>query len=177
MSLFTIRPGIEMDVSIENSDELYALPEEANIHALCAAIAADYVKFIKKNVLQNLVIPENYTIRDLQVLMGIFKSNISVTSANIVRDSGLDPATVARSVKALKKHGYVETQPSPKDSRSLLLTLTPKGRDLAKDYINASRAAFEHKGLGSTNMFSSEMGVISQLLRDFRNHSRKLRLD
>ena len=177
MSLFKIRPGIEMDVSIESTAELNSLPEEANIHALCAAIAADYVKFIKNNVLGNLAIPEKYTIRDLQVLMGIFKSTGFVTSANIVKDSGLDPATVARSVKVLKQYGYVEAQSSPKDSRSRLLALTPKGQTLAKDYIRASQAAFNQKGLSSSNLFSSEMGVISQLLKDFRNHSRKLRSD
>ncbi len=174
MSLFTIRPGIESGSPADTIQNLESLPEEANIHALCAAIAADYVKFVKKHVLEDLDMPQKYTIRDLQVLISIFESDTVLTSAHIVKISGLDPATVARSVKTLKDHGHIITESSLEDSRSRLLKITLDGRALAKEYVKASRSAFNKNGLSSTNQ-ADEIGTVFQLLKDFRNQSRKLR--
>ena len=66
MSLFSIRPGIEA-ADIENS-EVSGLPLEAHFHAVCAAVAADYVKLIKDGVLPAIGADKDFSVRDMQVL-------------------------------------------------------------------------------------------------------------
>lgn len=169
MSLFKIKPGIEVKSTGLTQTEKSRLPEEAEIHVFCAAIAADYVKFIKAHVLARLDIPPKYTIRDLQVMTDIYDSDHLLTSADIVKNSNLDPATVARSVKTLKEFGHLETFRNQEDSRSRFLSPTPKGQALAEDYIANCTDVFSQEGLSRQSQGASEIAALLDILKSYHS--------
>lgn len=147
MSLFDIRPGIEESGLEDDKNE--NLPKEANLQGLCAALATDYARLIKERVLTRIDNPVPYKIRDFQVLMAIYNAKEVLTASHIYKSTGLDPATVTRSVKLLTLHGHLMAEENEADTRSRFLLKTDKGEQLAKAYRQACRDIFIPKTEGS----------------------------
>ncbi len=169
MSLFSIRPGIEA-ADIENY-EASGLPLEAHFHAVCAAVAADYVKLIKDSVLPAIGADKDFSVRDMQVLSYVNESATPITAADIVKISGLDPATVTRSVRSLSNKDYLTTLPNEKDSRSRILVLTKTGEDLAEKYAQECREIF----LTGNTLPAGEAQLMARVLEALRKRASRLK--
>lgn len=166
MSLFNIKPSVE---SVETPLEAgkRELPVEAQLHILCSQVATDYVRYVKDNVMPQLDIPKDYTIRDIQILTTIYENSGNVTSAMVARENGLDPSTLTRSVKSLKRDGFVETISKPGNKRQFL-TVTDKGETLGLDIRESTEEAFSRKYFysgDSAYMTEKEMIVVKDILR------------
>ncbi len=140
MSLFDIRPGIVE--SHEDDFRIEIMPEEAKLHGLFSALSTDYARLIKERILVKINCPKNYKIRDFQVLSAIYSSSKTMTASDVYRGTGLDPATVTRSVKLLKDNGHLDVEENEADTRSRFLVKTQKGEDLANSYGEACADVF-----------------------------------
>jgi len=156
--------------------QLNASLAEANLHALMSALASDYVKLLKKSVLPDLGLPKKYTIRDMQILSALFESGKPLTSTDIFKRTGLDPATVTRSTKILIADGYLESSENREDSRSRYLHLTNSGESLADKYHSGCEKLFESKDLSIAAPTLDEFQSIEKMLKSLRNRVRILNL-
>ncbi len=156
--------------------QLNASLAESNLHALMSTVASGYVKLLKRAVLPELDVPDRYTIRDLQVLGALHESPKPLTSTDIFRRTGLDPATVTRSTKLLVKDGYINSHENQADSRSRFLTLTEKGLDLARDYNAKCEELFASKDLAIDGPSLDEIQSIERTLKTLQNRVRILKL-
>lgn len=52
------------------------------------------------------------------------------SQADLAKGLGLDPSTVARTVRSLEQQGLLARTPSPSDRRARVVSLTKAGRDL-----------------------------------------------
>lgn len=163
MSLFEIRPGVEGPSSPKS-----VMPEEAVLHAYFSTLSSEYIKLIKDFALDKLDMPEKYSIRDVQVIMVAYEAQGPVTSSQVFKSTGLDPATVTRSVKKLVSDGYFNIRNNEQDSRSRFLDLTKKGHTLATTYKEACVELFKGQSL-------SIPGPTEREFRDLRDQLKKLR--
>lgn len=156
--------------------KLTASLAESNLHGLLSSVGSDYVKLLKKAVLPELDLPKSYTIRDLQVLGTLHESGKPLTSTDIFKRTGLDPATVTRSTKLLVKDGYFEQKENEADSRSRFLALTAKGLDLAHSYNKKCQFLFESQDLSISGPSLEEIQALERTLKSLQNRVRILRL-
>lgn len=172
MSLFDVRPGISND----QFPRLTASLAEAGIHGLLAAVASDYVKLLKKTVLQDMGLPKSYTVRDMQIISTLHASAKPLTSTDVFKRTNLDPATVTRSTKQLIADSYLGTEENETDSRSRYLFLTDTGRELARSYNEKCRTLFESKDLSITAPSLQELEDLEKNLKSLQNRIRILSL-
>lgn len=76
------------------------------------------------------------------ILMNLFKHK-ELTMTEISNKIHRDRSTVTTLVNKLMKLGYVISKKNPEDSRSSLVYLTQKGKELEKDIIRISELLFE----------------------------------
>ncbi|MCY6483035.1 MarR family transcriptional regulator [Clostridium aestuarii] len=76
------------------------------------------------------------------ILVTLFKYK-ELTMTKIANQIHRDRSTVTTLVNKLMKLGYVETKKNPEDSRSSLVYLTQKGKELESDFIRISNMIFE----------------------------------
>jgi len=138
MSLFNARPGIDDD----DFPQLTASLAEANIHALLSSVASSYVRLLKKTVMPVMELPKEFGVRDMQILATLYESARPLTSTDIFKRTGLDPATVTRSTKNLIRSEYIYASENEVDSRSRFLHLTETGLAIAKTYNAACQKLF-----------------------------------
>ncbi|MCA5924349.1 MarR family winged helix-turn-helix transcriptional regulator [Curtobacterium oceanosedimentum] len=62
------------------------------------------------------------------ILSSLARSGEPLSAASLAPDLGLDRSVVSRRASELIQAGLVAQQPSPRDRRQALLTLTPRGR-------------------------------------------------
>ena len=172
VSLFNVRPGIEDS----GEKKLSASGLEARIHAELSSVASDYVKLIKEVVLAGLNVPSKYTIRDLQVLGAIGDSQGRITSSDIFKSTGLDPATVTRSAKTLISAGHVNSIENEKDSRSRYLELTSEGHSLYTAYYEACDTLFSSEDLSISGPSALELERLIAVLKRLKTRIQILRL-
>lgn len=156
--------------------QLNASLAESNLHALMSSVASAYVKLLKRTVLPELDLPRSYTIRDLQVLGALHESPKPLTSTDIFKRTGLDPATVTRSTKLLSSDGYIDTHENHADSRSRFLTLTQKGLDTARAYNEKCEGLFDSKDLSIPGPSLDEIQALERTLKTLQNRVRILKL-
>ena len=156
--------------------QLNASLAESNLHALMSSVASSYVKLLKKTVLPQLNLSKTYTIRDLQVLGTLHESAKPLTSTDVFKRTGLDPATVTRSTKLLTKDGFIEALENKADSRSRFLKLTPKGLELAQSYNEKCQHLFESRDLSIPAPSLEEVQSIERTLKSLQNRVRILTL-
>lgn len=159
-----------------NFPQLNASLAESNLHGLMSSVGSAYVKLLKKTVLPELSLPKSYTIRDLQVLGTLHESPKSLTSTDIFKRTGLDPATVTRSTKLMIKDGYVGSHDNEADSRSRFLTLTDKGLELAQSYNEKCQRLFDSKDLSIPGPSLEDIQILERTLKSLQNRVRILRL-
>ena len=66
------------------------------------------------------------------------------TSRALSSVSGLDPAQISRSLKALEEEGLIKADRLPEDRRTLELSLTEKGRGAFDDILPVMQARQQH---------------------------------
>lgn len=66
------------------------------------------------------------------------------TSRAVTAASGLDPAQISRSLRALEKEGLIKTDRLPEDRRTLELSLTDKGREAFDAILPVMQARQRH---------------------------------
>ena len=172
MSLFDENAGTKDRVN----SQLLMLPMEARIHASLAELASNYVKLIRKAILPKLDLPKGYSIRDVQVLSVIGGAKGPVTSSQIYRSTGLDPATVTRSVKTLSDHGHISVFDNEEDSRSRLLKLTNEGQSLSDRYTQSCQKLFASEDLNIPNVSNEDFVDLQNMLNKLKTRVRILDL-
>jgi len=156
--------------------QLTASHSEAGIHGLMAAVASNYVKLLKKVVLPKLDLPKTYTVRDLQIISTLHESAKPLTSTDIFRRTNLDPATVTRSTKQMVSDEFLSVEENEADSRSRFLSLTPSGRNLAKNYNSKCNELFESKDLSIASPSLEDLQSLERSLKSLQNRVRILSL-
>ena len=66
------------------------------------------------------------------------------TSRAVTAASGLDPAQISRSLKALEADGLIKTERLPEDRRTLSLSITEKGRAAFETILPVMQARQQH---------------------------------
>lgn len=66
------------------------------------------------------------------------------TSRALATVSGLDPAQISRSLKALETDGLIKADRLPEDRRTLALALTDKGRDVFDTILPVMQSRQQH---------------------------------
>ena len=98
-------------------------------------------KELKKNNIEGISSSHGNIIHVL-----INKNEISMT--DIANSIKRDRSTVTTLVKKLQKHGYVAMKKNEKDSRSTLVYLTEKGKELSPSFEKISNILFETSKIG-----------------------------
>lgn len=171
MTLFNIRPGIEPSPT-NNS----IIMNEAKLHGQLSALAASYVRLIKETVLTKLEIEHSYSIRDFQVLVTLSEASPTTTASDVFKSTGLDPATVTRSVKALIAHEHLTVSENDLDSRSRYLHLTNTGQALADEYKQACEEVFHSEAFSMPGLSNQEVLALQKTLRQLDQRVKILRL-
>jgi DNA-binding MarR family transcriptional regulator len=95
-------------------------------------------------------IEDRYAIRltDMRILSLLHNSN-KMSVAEISRRAHIDKAWISRLARELEQNGLLVRTPDPEDSRSMLLSLTRRGRDLQDSLLPESkkRESFLLQGL------------------------------
>lgn len=173
MSLFDLRPGVDETL---DETEMGSLPDEARLHELCSALSAEYTRLIKEQVIKKVDPSRTFSIRDFQVLTTIYNTDQALTSSHIYKQTGLDPATVTRSVKILAAHDLLTIEENVIDSRSRLLSKTDAGEALSKTYGKACSNIFIPDAEDSAfRLNQSELKAIMSALVVLRQRAHILR--
>lgn len=78
--------------------------------------------------------PLGLTYTQYIAMMALWEKD-GVTVKELGKRLYLDSATLTPLLKRLESHGYIERRRSAKDERSVIVTLTDKGRDLRNDAL------------------------------------------
>ena len=100
----------------------------ATAHAMATAVAHDRLSPAEANALANLGEP--------------------LTVSRLAAAAGVRPTTLTNLLDRLEGRGLLTRRPSPGDRRSVLVELTPAGREVAGRVL-AAIAELEHRALGS----------------------------
>lgn len=99
-------------------------------------------------------IQKRYDIRltDMRIL-GLLHNHETASIAEISRWARIDKAWISRLARELEQKKLVTRRPDPKDSRSMLVSLTQRGRDLQEAVFPQSRKreAFAMRGIERRN--------------------------
>ncbi len=74
-----------------------------------------------------------------------------MTKTEISEAINKDRSTVTVLLRKLQQHGYIDTRPNHKDSRSSIVFLTKKGKDMKSEFIEISERLFERQYLCMTD--------------------------
>lgn len=78
---------------------------------------------------------------------------------------GKDCSTVTALIRKLTQLGYIETRPHNKDRRFSIVFLTPKGKEMKKDFMEISELLFrtQYAGMGEeqVRMFTEALQVMN----------------
>lgn len=133
-------------------------------------IADAYTQILRDRLDANFATLKNVTWREMRVLGTLTFFDESLSPKQISDVVRCDPATATRSIKNLARHDLVSTQTNPDDTRSKLVTLTVKGRELAEEHQERVTACYEEIGqdLGF-DMTPAERDMTLTLLKKFRD--------
>lgn len=72
-------------------------------------------------------------------VISVLNGNMTTTPQHIAAELGRDRAQITRAVNGLIKSGFIIRSPNPADARSVWLTLSDKGRQLAVNIFSAEQ--------------------------------------
>lgn len=133
-------------------------------------IADAYTQLLRGRLDANFAALKNVTWREMRVLGTLTFFDHALSPKQISDVVRCDPATATRSIKNLAQHDLISTQINPDDTRSKLVVLTKKGRDLAEEHQRRVTACYEEIGqdLGF-DLSEAEREMALTLFKKFRD--------
>jgi DNA-binding MarR family transcriptional regulator len=108
------------------------------------------------------------TLQPAAFLLVRYLFSFGPTSATILAEStAMDRSSVTRLVNLLKSLGYVKSEPSSDDRRSVLLTLTELGHQRTIDALKEKESTFYSRIL---KWDDSKLEKFIEMLRDFNGY-------
>lgn len=101
-------------------------------------------------------------------------SHSPMTMTDLAEAIHRDPSTVTTLVKKLAQQEFIELNENPQDSRSRLVSLTPKGKVLHNEFVGISKKLMQNTWQGITGEEREQFrSILDQIIKNFQTISKE----
>lgn len=113
---------------------------------------------------------DGFTMNETDVLLALLSADDNNTVKAISESSTISKGNISQAVESLKKKGYITTETSSEDRRSVTITLTDKAAPVVKKLQNAEEDYF-HKFM--VTLSKGEASLVTRIFSALQNFSIK----